>query len=227
MFDIILSGQANSIEVLGSIVGNGNDSASLSQSLTSLGLREGDIVLVIAGHSGTSEGDMAFSIGGYTQVCDLFSDDSRQSNLHIGYKEMGVSPDTSVTITTLAAIRGCAYIIYGLRGVDDASVMDTAPTTGTVVDSANITPPAITAATFGNIIFSAAFGALSTTPQDYATSTGFDDFLSETVASGTNGCVAAGYSRIGQTTFTPLAFTNAGTTTFASACACSFIVRAL
>jgi len=63
--------------------------------------QEGDIVIIAFTSSETNDISYRISDGtsNYTQIADLYVSDNYDTNLQVGYKIMGASPDTSATIT--------------------------------------------------------------------------------------------------------------------------------
>lgn len=114
-----------------------------------------DLVLVsyAEGASGDINLASAISTSGYTQVAELFSNDSNDANLAVFYKVMGVSPDPSVRAKAPdSSQNGAACVIHVFRGVDTTTPLDTTSTTATGINTGNTDPAAITPATSGNVI---------------------------------------------------------------------------
>jgi len=133
---------------------------------------------------------------GYTALhTDEYRNDSNDVNLLVSVKEMGASPDTTVSIpASNATTAGCSVVIVALRGVDPASVNDVAAvaTGGTNTGIAN--GGAITPSTAGAWILvfagaAVAAGAVFTNPSGMSTTT--NHFRSATITTTTNDANAA------------------------------------
>lgn len=139
------------ITFVGSVTGTGA-SASFNISLSGLGLQQGDLVIVATGYVtvGGADGNPGVSTSGYTEIADLYSNDSREAQFSVNYKLMGATPDTSVTCNgSGSASLGAAGIAYALRGVDQTTPLDVTSTTATGLDSSIPNPPSITPTTSG------------------------------------------------------------------------------
>jgi len=120
--------------------------------------QENDIVLVFNSGSTTNESQsLGVTTSGYTKISDLYVEgtDNLDQNMAISWKRMGSTPDTSVTCT---ALQGSAdyytlAVIYILRGVSTADILDVAIVTATGTAGTSIpNPPAITPVTAGAMI---------------------------------------------------------------------------
>lgn len=106
----------------------------------------GDKVLVIAASG--SQGDRNLNATGnasytdYTEIHDVFGDDSADTNLWLGIKTMGTTPDTSVTVNglTVNSDHGAAIIALVFRRI--SSTLITATATG--ANSFHANPPSVT-----------------------------------------------------------------------------------
>jgi hypothetical protein len=130
--------------------GNGGD---VTVSLPG-GVASGDLVL--AHHAGESSGAnevMSTVTSGYTDIVDIFANDTRDSNLGVHWKIMGGTPDSDVVFTgfvnTDEAHVG-AVRVYS--GVDQTTPIDATTTTVTGTDGVNADPPSITTATNGAVV---------------------------------------------------------------------------
>jgi hypothetical protein len=139
--------------------------ANISVSLGSLtgGLdvspQAGDLVVIAIEMCGTA--DKSYRISGYTQIADLYANDTEDSNLQVGYKFMGATPDTTATITggTGSTADAYALVVHVWRHVDPTTPIDVTPTTVTQIDTGIPNPPAITPVTPGAQILVAAGAA--------------------------------------------------------------------
>jgi hypothetical protein len=111
----------------------------------------GDIVIVYYGTGSAAARNI--SVTGYTQVSKLTATDIEYTNLYVGYKVMGVTPDTQLTASaTLNAADAGAVVVQVWRGVDTVFPLDVTSTTATSLNSALCNPPAITPITAGSVI---------------------------------------------------------------------------
>lgn len=98
---------------------------------------------------------------GLTQVCDLFSDDSYDTNLYVGYQVCGVSPPTSKDVATNSE-ENHLRIYLAFRGVNTSTPMDATATTATGTNENQANGPAITPVTTGaKVVSISAFASRS------------------------------------------------------------------
>lgn len=104
---------------------------------------------------------LARVIAGYTTIATLRANDTYDTNLTAGYKIMGVTPDSSVTLTggTGSSSASGVVEIHVWRGVDLITPIDVTTTTVNIGNSALPTPPPITPITPGAIILAGAGNA--------------------------------------------------------------------
>jgi len=160
-----LSGEAPPIELIyvgGRTQSGAGTTSNISVSLTSLtggtdtAPQSGDFVLIAVELSGTT--DKSYRISGYDQIVDLRADDTYDSNLQVGRKFMGGTPDTSATITggTGSTADAYALAIQVWRNVNTTTPLDVTSTTATQTNTGIPNPPAITPVTAGAQIIVAA-----------------------------------------------------------------------
>jgi hypothetical protein len=120
---------------------------------------EGDMVIIAIEMCGTT--NKSYRIANYTQIADLYANDTEDSNLNVGYRFMGTTPDTTATITggTGATADAFAAVVQVWRNVDPTTPMDVTPTTVSTLNTAIPNPPAITPITAGAQILAAAGSA--------------------------------------------------------------------
>lgn len=137
---------------------------------------EGDIVIIAIELCGTS--DKSYRISGYTEIADLYANDTEDSNLQVGYKFMGATPDTSASITGGTGSTADAYAIsiHVWRNVDSTTPLDVTPTTISQINTGIPNPPAITPTTSGAQILVAA-GTAHTGGTDTFGASYLDNFL--------------------------------------------------
>ncbi len=113
----------------------------------------GDFVIVTLGSS-TPSSDLAISASGYTQIAKLYVVASDDTILYAGYKFMGSTPDSSITIpggsTSTSASLAVAVQVW--RNVDPVLPYDVATTTATGTATVKANPPSITPLATGTII---------------------------------------------------------------------------
>lgn len=124
-------------------------------------LQENDLVITVhsaAGSGGTSNFSPSWS--GYTQIADVYSNDTLDTNLAAAYKFMGGTPDTVVDVTSNGFYGNVAtsltdhVIALCFRGVDTTTPLDVTVTTNTATNTGDIDAPAITPVTSGSIVVS-------------------------------------------------------------------------
>ena len=104
--------------------------------------------LVICSYSiGDNDGvnfDMAMVTTGYTEVADLFADDTQDVSLGVFWKVMGATPDPTAVADGLGGTDAAvAAVCMVFRGVDTGTPMDVAATTATALDTMHPNPPSI------------------------------------------------------------------------------------
>jgi hypothetical protein len=187
----------------------GNITISLNGTLTgglSSSPQDGDIVIVAIEMCGTT--NKSYRISTYTQIADLYANDTEDSNLQVGYKFMSATPDTSVTITGGTGSTADAYaaIVHVWRGVDSTTPLDVTPTTASLTNTGIPNPPAITPTSTGAMIVVAA-GTAHTGGIDTFGATYLDNFL--TVGANDSNDATAGMGNIAWTSgsYDPAAWT--------------------
>lgn len=152
---------------------------------------ENDIVIIAyAICSAGANPDVTVATSGYTELCDLNADDSRDANLGVYYKVMGGSPDTSVDVgPTPASDLAGAVAIHVWRGIDTVTPIDVTTTTATGINFGRPNPPSITPSTSGAIILAAGSMARSILPDAFTSA--LDHFLTA-VGDGGNGKTVVG-----------------------------------
>lgn len=162
-------------------VGSANatgSSASFNIDLSGLSLAQGDLVIVATGFVtvGGSDSNPGVTTSGYTEVADLFGDDSREAQLSVSYKLMGATPDTTVACNgSGSGSFGSVGIAYVLRGVDQTTPIDVTTTTATGIDSAVPDPPSITPATSGAWVVIAGLGTATSVDETVTAPTGYSN----------------------------------------------------
>lgn len=184
----------------------------------------GDLVIVGYGISSTTNVDVTISTAGYTEVYDLYEDDTYDANLGVFYKTMSGTPDTSVVVgqTGSTSNAGAVYIsvwrnensTWPLRSVASAQN----------INSILANPPSITATGSSNAVVAIGVGALNTISANYSSSD-LTDFQSTRQADTNSVVIGGGYKNPVSGTFDPAAFTGPTTSTSASWVAASLEIR--
>ena len=127
----IAAASGGSITSLGKLAVKDDTGAfDYSIDLTSLGLQDGDLVILYTGAPRNSNIDVGIntaSSSGWTEETEQYADDTRDANGVLCYKFMGSTPDTSVSVlsTGTAAYPGVTAV-RAFRGVDP-TVFDGSP----------------------------------------------------------------------------------------------------
>lgn len=165
---------------VGGTSAGGNGDAYTSISLTSLtgGIASapaaGDFVLVVHGYSATSDFDVA--ITGYTELVDLYANDTEDANMAVAWKLMTATPDTSVTLSqTGTGSDGAATVVHVWRGVHQTTPIDTTTQTATGIDDDTVDSPAITPVTAGAVVLSCGIAAQDVGDAALTAPTGYTD----------------------------------------------------
>ena len=184
---LIMGSAAAGLQYVGGMTGTGaaND-RDVTFSLTSLtgGIAsqpaEDDIVIV----AGQLEqgANRAVAITGYDLSLDLYSSDSYRTNMTVGYKVMGATPDTSFEVTSSGISSNNAWAVCAQvwRGVDTVTPMDVTQVTSDGNNNSGIpNPPSITPVTAGAIII--AMGASGSQNTTLFTNSELSNFLAVSV----------------------------------------------
>jgi hypothetical protein len=197
--------------------------ANISVSLTSLtggtdtGPLAGDMVIIAIEMCGTT--NKSYRIANYVQIADLYANDTEDSNLQVGYKFMGATPDTTAIITGGSGSNSDAFaiVVQVWRNVDSTTPMDVTPTTASLLNTGIPNPPAITPITSGAQIIVAA-GTAHTGGVDTFGASYLSNF--RTVGANDNNDATVGMGNIAWTSgsYDPAAwtFTQANSTAFST-----------
>lgn len=165
---------------------------------------EGDVVFV---HGGCSGAGAVTLPGGYTLAFDSTTND-------VGYKRMGASPDTSLTVTgTGTATQVTVGVCVVLTGVDAASPLDVAATSATATstnpDNPSITPVTDNAWVLAFFFASGLLDAAVTAPSGYSNQV---DTTADDTADATVGCATKQITP--PAAEDPASWTNVGSSTW-------------
>ncbi|MDY0227785.1 MAG: Ig-like domain-containing protein [Desulfomicrobium apsheronum] len=194
------------------------------------GVLPGDLVLVATGcHSSGNLNPGVVSPSGYTELADLFADDSSDANLSINYKIMSDPVDASVTVSGSASAElGAATAVYVFRGVNQLEPLDVPIQTAVGANSAYADCPSITPVTDGAlvVIFGSWTYQAATADTTAKASEGWENFIainSATYYFAIQGCTK--FWETGDGAVDPAAWTGQGTSTSRSWAAASLALK--
>lgn len=166
-----------------------------------------DLVIVYFGTGSTVDRDLVVS--GYTEIAELYSNDTEDTNLVVARKFMGATPDTSFTLTggTLSTSDAGAVAVQVWRGVNQTTPLDVTRTTATGVNSILCNPPAITPVTAGAIIVAGGAGAHDDATIRTFSSSDLTSFISAGGSDTNSVTIGLGYKVWTSGAFDPAAFT--------------------
>jgi hypothetical protein len=134
------------ISYVGETSGAAINGANVTLDLSTLGLQQGDLVVVAygIGDNDSLDFNMATVSAGWNEVADLHADDTQDVDLGVYWKLMGSTPDASVEVDGQGGTdAGVAAVAIAFRGIDQATPMDVTPTTATGIDTMHPDPPSI------------------------------------------------------------------------------------
>lgn len=170
----------------------------------------GDLVVVYFGTGSTVDRDLVVS--GYTEVAEIYANDTVDTNLVVAYKFMGPVPDTTFVLTggTLDTLDAGAVAVQVWRNVNPTTPMDVTGTTATGTNSVLCNPPAITPTTAGAYIVAGGAGGHNAGAQTFSSSD-LDGFISSGGNATNDATIGLGYKKWTTGSFNPAAFTFSGT----------------
>ena len=155
---------AAALQYVGAAEASGN-SAAYNVSLASLtggtggAAQAGDLVVVATGFVSTTNGNPGVGTAGYTEVADLYQNDTRDANLSVNWKIMPATPDTLVNcLGSGSATNGAVCEVHVWRNVDQTTPLDVIPTTAQLNNSSIPNSPIITPVTSGAVVVSLGLG---------------------------------------------------------------------
>lgn len=182
---------------------------------------QGDLVVVTRAYGSLADQTLTTSNTGWTQLPELYADDSFDINFSAFYKIMPVTPDTLIIFNGHpVAFQAEAIIVQVFRGVDTTTPLDVAATTSSIIDSGLPNPAAITPISTNSIILVAGGGGHND-GVDTFTASYLTNFLT-VGANSTGSSATAGMGWVNWTsgTYDPAAFTatyGSNFTSFSSA----------
>lgn len=183
---------------------------------------QNDIVIVV-----TAVGDdTACDVTGYTLIATV---STTISTLWIGYKFMGATPDTSLTVTGSGSnTQGATVIAYVWRNVDTTTPMDVTATTSSATNTGIPNPPSITPVTQGAVILAAGGVGYDSTSRTLSSSS-LSNFFSVTAnlsGGNTDATAGVGWAVWTSGAYDPSAFTLSGSdSTLFMSCAATMALR--
>lgn len=174
----------------------------------------GDLIIVAVELSGTA--NKAYKIANFTQIADLYQNDTEDSNFQVGYKLTSIVPETSVLITNGSGntADGIAVAVHVYRNIDQTTPFDVTMTTFGALNGAIPNPSAITPVTSGALIVVAAGAAHDATAAGLFTASYLSDFITTTtVALAETNDATVGMGNVAWTSgaYDPAAWTFTGT----------------
>ncbi len=141
-------------------------------------IAEGDVVYVavmtVRG-SGSTDIDVAMTTAGYTELADIFSDDTEDTHLGVFRKVMGAVPDTTAVVTGSGDANDVVAVFHVWRGADPTTPEDVSAGTASSTNGGTPNPPAVTTFTNGAVVL--AIGG-STEPDFVSTApTGYSNLV--------------------------------------------------
>lgn len=122
-------------------------------------IQEGDTVIVVLSRRSSGTASLGVATAGYAPIfpADIYADSGDDATTQAYRKDMGPTPDSSVTITSTGFSNTQSYVLYVLRGVDPTTPLDgVTPASTTGVGAVAADPPAATPNTAGAWIFAIA-----------------------------------------------------------------------
>lgn len=185
----------------------------------------GDLVIVYYGVGSTA--NRTLSATDYIQVAEITRSGGYDANLYVGYKFMGPTPDTTLTLSSTGSVDDagvCAISVW--RNVDLIIEQDTTATTATSALTTRPNPPAITPVTTGTVIVSGGTGACSAANLGTFTSSNLSGFITASSSDTNSAAIGLGYNQWSGGSFDPALFGFTGTdTTQGSAAAVTLALR--
>jgi hypothetical protein len=131
----------------------------------------GDFVVVYYG-TGSNSTARTISVGSsYTNLTKLLGSDTYDTHLVVGYKFMGGTPDTNVTVSGTGNIADAgAGVIHVFRGVDETTPLDVTAVPANASNSVLCNPAAITPTTAGAWVVAGGAGAHIAGAETYSSS---------------------------------------------------------
>lgn len=185
-------------------------------------LQAGDIVIVSYTISLSSSSQANVTSNTYTTLVSINSNDTYDTDLYVGYKIMGATPDTSVEVTpTSSTSRGGVVAIQAYRYVDEVFPLQAPANTATFTNTVRPTPPTITPWASDSVAVIVGAGAHNRGNVAYTT-TGLTSFItSGSTDVSDDSSIGMGFRVIQSGSYSPnqFGFPQADSTSYSSAAA--------
>lgn len=132
--------------------------------------RVGDLLIAITGWNNTTNGNPEVTDGTFTwtEVADLYSNDSHDANLSVAWANATTTPPANVTATGVnAAARSNVGVLLVFRHHNSATPMDATPTTATGIDASTADAPSIDSVTAKATIIAIGLNAFTDAGSDH------------------------------------------------------------
>lgn len=184
-----------------------------------------DVVVVAYCVGGNEPGDVAMSTtinqGTITELLELYSNDTVDTNLAVYYSVMGATPATRISVSnTESTLNAGAVAIHVWRNIDTTNPIDVTTTTATAANSALANPPAITTATQNAVVLAIGASGNDNATTPFTQGGDLSNFLSVGSSDTEDATIGMGsIATTAPTTVDPAAFSIATNTTYSWAAA--------
>lgn len=212
------------LSYVGGATGTATDGNNTSVSLP-VGTAQNDVVYCWHAYGDLSDKNVQLVTSGYTELADLYANDTRDTNAGLYRKVQGATPDSTVSANGGGnSSSAVATLVHVWRGADTTTPEDATTTTATGINTGQADPPSITTVTNDAVVL--AFGACSAdetvtnTPTGYSNLVTVDavDAIRVTVVASSKSVATAGAED-------PGVYTDLPTTTSFSWCAATVAIR--
>jgi len=138
-----------------------------------VGIANEDSVYVAYVQGGSTDLNLSIVTAGYTELADLFSNDTTDCNFGVFRKIMGVTPDSDVVCDNVGNSSTIAGVEHVWTGADQTTPEDATTTTATGIDAAAPDSPSIVTATPAAIVL--AIGGSSEADATVVAPTGYSN----------------------------------------------------
>lgn len=183
----------------------------------------GDVVIVAYGASYVADANLSLVTSGYTELADLFGNDTNDTVFGVYAKDMGSVPDTSVSAKNSDDSEPWVIVAQVWRNTNVTSGIVTPIATATGASSGKANPPSVTPTVQGSVVIVAGVGSVEITASIFSAPSGITLWQSHTPA---DPCLAMG-AYVGWTsgTYNCAAFGGGSTDLSDSWCATSIILQ--
>lgn len=183
----------------------------------------GDVVIVAYGASYVSDANLSLVTSGYTELADLFGNDTNDTVLGVYAKDMGSTPDTSVRATNTEDFAYWVLVAQVWRNTNVTSGVVTPIETATGANTGRANPPSVTPTVPGSVVIVAGIGSVDSMASAFTAPSGITLWQSNADA---DPCFAMG-AYVGWTSgaYNCAAFGGGSTSSYDSWCAASIILK--